>query len=160
MPTPLYLMTLGCSKNRVDSEVMLGTLVGRGYALVSEPERARVIVVNTCSFIGPAKEESINAILQMAEHKKSGACEALIVTGCLAQRYAKELIEELPEVDHFVGTGAYAQIGDLLAAVAAPKALIPDPPAMSLPRAAPQPSATSRLVEILLEILWLATTIL
>jgi ribosomal protein S12 methylthiotransferase len=127
MPTPLYLMTLGCSKNRVDSEVMLGTLVGRGYALVSEPEQARVIVVNTCSFIGPAKEESINAILQMAEHKKSGTCEALIVTGCLVQRYAKELIEELPEVDHFVGTGAYAQIGDLLAAAAAPKALIPDP---------------------------------
>lgn len=127
MPKSLYLLTLGCSKNRVDSEVMLGTLARRGYALVREPEKAEVIVVNTCSFIGPAKEESIRAVLEMAEHKKSGACHTLVVAGCMAQRYAAELVAELPEVDHFVGTGAYAQVADLLAAAAAPKAVIPDP---------------------------------
>lgn len=127
MPKSLYLLTLGCSKNRVDSEVMLGALARRGYALVREPEKAEVIVVNTCSFIGPAKEESIRAVLEMAEHKKSGACQTLVVAGCMAQRYAAELVAELPEVDHFVGTGAYAQVADLLAAAAAPKAVIPDP---------------------------------
>ncbi len=127
MSKSLYLLTLGCSKNRVDSEVMLGALAGRGYALVQEPEKAEVIVVNTCSFIGPAKEESVRAVLQMAEHKKSGACQTLVVAGCLAQRYAGDLMKELPEVDHFVGTGAYAQVGDLLAAAAAPRAVIPDP---------------------------------
>lgn len=127
MPKSLYLLTLGCSKNRVDSEVMLGALARRGYALVREPEKAEVIVINTCSFIGPAKEESIRAVLEMAEHKKSGACQTLVVAGCMAQRYAGELVAELPEVDHFVGTGAYAQVADLLAAAAAPKAVIPDP---------------------------------
>jgi ribosomal protein S12 methylthiotransferase len=127
MPKSLYLLTLGCSKNRVDSEVMLGALARRGYALVREPEKAEVIVVNTCSFIGPAKEESIRAVLEMAEHKQSGACQTLVVAGCMAQRYAGELAAELPEVDHFVGTGAYAQVADLLAAAAAPKAVIPDP---------------------------------
>jgi ribosomal protein S12 methylthiotransferase len=124
---PLYILTLGCSKNRVDSEVMLGTLVARGYALVAEPERAEVIVVNTCAFINAAREESIQAILEMVEHKKSGRCQTLIVTGCLTQRYAGELQRELPEVDHFLGTGAYAQVGDLLGANLLPKALIPDP---------------------------------
>jgi ribosomal protein S12 methylthiotransferase len=124
---PIYLLTLGCSKNRVDSEIMLGTLVKKGYRLVEQPEQAEVILVNTCAFIGEAKQESVNAILEMAEHKKSGHCETLIVTGCLTQRYATELGGELPEVDHFLGTGAYAQVGDLLAAEAAPRTVIPDP---------------------------------
>ena len=124
---PIYLLTLGCSKNRVDSEIMLGTLVSRGYTLVEQPAEAEVIVVNTCAFIGEAKQESVNAILEMGEHKKSGKCHTLIVTGCLTQRYAQELNQELPEVDHFLGTGAYAQVGDLLAAESAPRSIIPDP---------------------------------
>ncbi|WP_255651873.1 MULTISPECIES: 30S ribosomal protein S12 methylthiotransferase RimO [unclassified Corallococcus] len=120
-------MTLGCPKNRVDSEVMLGTLRTRGYSLVQEASQAEVIVVNTCAFIGPAKQESVDSILEMAELKKSGACKTLVVTGCLSQRYGQELSQEMPEVDHFLGTSAYAQIGDLLAAEATPRQVIPDP---------------------------------
>jgi ribosomal protein S12 methylthiotransferase len=123
----LYMATLGCPKNRVDSEVMLGTLGARGYTLVERPEDASVIVVNTCAFIGPAKQESVDTILELAEHKKSGRCSTLVVTGCLSQRYGPELAKEMPEVDHFLGTGAYVQIGDLLAAEAAPRQVIPDP---------------------------------
>ncbi len=123
----LYMATLGCPKNRVDSEVMLGTLGARGYTLVDRPEDASVIVVNTCAFIGPAKQESVDTILELAEFKKSGQCNTLVVTGCLSQRYGPELAKEMPEVDHFLGTGAYVQIGDLLAAEAAPRQVIPDP---------------------------------
>ena len=123
----LYMMTLGCPKNRVDSEVMLGTLTQRGYSLVQEPQAADVIVVNTCAFIGPAKQESVDTILEMAEYKKTGQCGTLVVTGCLSQRYSAQLTTEMPEVDHFLGTSAYAQIGDLLAAEAAPRLMIPDP---------------------------------
>ncbi|MGI5865257.1 MAG: 30S ribosomal protein S12 methylthiotransferase RimO [Myxococcales bacterium] len=123
----LHLVTLGCAKNRVDSEVMLGTLAKKGYQLVPDPADAEVIVVNTCSFIRDAKEESIQTILEMAEMKKSGRCETLVVAGCLPQRHADELERELPEVDHFVGTGAYAQVADLLAAEAMPRTLITDP---------------------------------
>ena len=123
----LYLATLGCPKNRVDSEVMLGTLLGRGYSLVREPESAQVIVVNTCAFIGPAKQESIETILELAEHKRTGKCQTLVVTGCLPQRYAPQLSRELPEVDHFLGTSAYAQVADLLAAENSPREVIPDP---------------------------------
>jgi len=121
------MATLGCPKNRVDSEVMLGTLGARGYTLVERPEDASVIVVNTCAFIGPAKQESVDTILELAELKKSGRCNTLVVTGCLSQRYGPELAREMPEVDHFLGTGAYVQIGDLLAAEAAPRQVIPDP---------------------------------
>ncbi len=121
------MMTLGCPKNRVDSEVMLGTLKQRGYSLVQDPAAAQVIVVNTCAFIGPAKQESVDSILEMAELKKSGTCSTLVVTGCLSQRYGAELAKEMPEVDHFLGTSAYAQIGDLLAAEASPRQVIPDP---------------------------------
>ena len=123
----LYMATLGCPKNRVDSEVMLGTLGARGYTLVERPEDASVIVVNTCAFIGPAKQESVDTILELAELKKTGRCSTLVVTGCLSQRYGPELAKEMPEVDHFLGTGAYVQIGDLLAAEAAPRQIIPDP---------------------------------
>jgi ribosomal protein S12 methylthiotransferase len=123
----LYMATLGCPKNRVDSEVMLGTLGARGYTLVERPEDASVIVVNTCAFIGPAKQESVDTILELAEYKKTGRCNTLVVTGCLSQRYGPELAKEIPEVDHFLGTGAYVQIGDLLAAEAAPRQIIPDP---------------------------------
>src|SRR4051812_25125304 len=95
----LYMMTLGCPKNRVDSEVMLGTLVRKGYHLVQEAAEAEVIVINTCAFIGPAKQESVDNILELAEHKKTGKCGTLVVTGCLSQRYAKDLVEQMPEVD-------------------------------------------------------------
>ena len=123
----LYMMTLGCPKNRVDSEIMLGTLQHRGYSLVQDPSDAEVIVVNTCAFIGPAKQESIDNILELAQYKKEGKCGTLVVTGCLSQRYGSELAQEIPEVDHFLGTSAHVQIGDLLAAEAAPRQVIPDP---------------------------------
>ncbi len=127
MSKSLYMMTLGCPKNRVDSEVMLGTLSQAGYRLVQEAEEAEVIVVNTCAFIGPAKQESIDNVLELAEYKKSGTCKTLVVTGCLSQRYGPELAKEIPEVDHFLGTSAYVQIADLLAAEASPRQVIPDP---------------------------------
>jgi ribosomal protein S12 methylthiotransferase len=145
-PKPLYMMTLGCPKNRVDSEVMLGTLLQRGYQLVPEAERAEVIVVNTCAFIGPAKQESVDTILEMAELKKSGSCKTLVVTGCLSQRYPGELAKEMPEVDHFLGTSAYARIGDLLAAEASPRQVIPDPDYIhdaKTPRVSSLPSYTA-----------------
>jgi ribosomal protein S12 methylthiotransferase len=125
----LYLMTLGCPKNRVDSEVMLGGFLRRGYELVRDPSEAEVIVVNTCSFIGPAKEESIDAVLEMGRYKDpaAGRCETLVVAGCLTQRYAATLQAEMPEVDHFVGTSGHAELPDLLAARQMPRALIPDP---------------------------------
>jgi ribosomal protein S12 methylthiotransferase len=121
------MVTLGCPKNRVDSEVMLGTLQQRGYALVDAPEKAKVIVVNTCAFLKAAEQESVDSILELAEHKKNGTCETLVVTGCLVQRHGEGLAKELPEVDHFLGTSAYVQIGDLLAAEASPRQVIPDP---------------------------------
>jgi ribosomal protein S12 methylthiotransferase len=142
------MMTLGCPKNRVDSEVMLGTLVKGGYKLVQEAEKAEVIVVNTCAFIGPAKQESINHILELTELKKTGACKTLVVTGCLSQRYAPELAKEMPEVDHFLGTSAYAQIGDLLKAEATPRQVIPDPEyihSAATPKINSQPGYTAYL---------------
>lgn len=147
-PKSLYMMTLGCPKNRVDSEVMLGTLKHRGYALVQDPAAAEVIVVNTCAFIGPAKQESVDSILEMAEFKKSGQCSTLVVTGCLSQRYSTELAKDMPEVDHFLGTSAYAQIGDLLAAEATPRQVIPDPDyihSAETPRENSMPSYTAYL---------------
>jgi ribosomal protein S12 methylthiotransferase len=106
----LYMATLGCPKNRVDSEVMLGTLGARGYTLVDDPAAASVIVVNTCAFIGPAKQESIDTILEMAQHKKDGPCRRLIVTGCMAERYRDELRKEIPEIDAVLGTGEVPEI--------------------------------------------------
>src|SRR6185295_1111559 len=144
----LYMMTLGCPKNRVDSEVMLGTLLGRGYQLVPEAESAEVIVVNTCAFIGPAKQESVDSVLEMAELKKTGACKTLVVTGCLSQRYGPELAKDLPEVDHFLGTSAYAGIADLLAAEASPRQVIPDPDyihSASTPKVSSMPGHTAYL---------------
>ena len=112
----VHLLTLGCPKNEVDSEVMLGVLARRGHEMVLDPEGADVLVVNTCSFIRPAKEESIAAILDMARVKAGRPGRRLVVTGCLAQRYADELREELPEVDVFVGTGDLLRIADAVEA--------------------------------------------
>ncbi len=110
----IHFVSLGCSKNRVDTEVMLGVADQAGYTLVSEAEGADVIVVNTCGFIGPAKEESIDTILEMAAHKEHGACKKLVVAGCLSQRYPDELASELPEVDHFLGSSDMLRLGDVL----------------------------------------------
>src|SRR6266540_2796761 len=112
--TRVYMHTLGCPKNRVDSEVMLGTLAEAGYRLVQEPEEAEVIVVNTCGFIESAKVESVDAIVGLAELKREGRCKKLVVTGCLVQRHGAELARELPEVDHFLGTGAYADVARIV----------------------------------------------
>lgn len=106
----IFFQSLGCVKNLVDAEVMLGITQENRYNFVHEPEKAEVIVVNTCSFINDSKRESIDAILEMAEHKKSGTCKKLIVTGCLAQRYKPDLKVSFPEVDAFVGTGQYHKI--------------------------------------------------
>ncbi|MFK7929570.1 MAG: 30S ribosomal protein S12 methylthiotransferase RimO [Myxococcota bacterium] len=110
----VHLVSLGCSKNRVDSEVMVGTLVEGGFELVDEPDGADVIVVNTCSFIQPATEESIDTVLEMSQYKTEGSAQKLVVTGCMVQRYGTSLEAELPEVDHFLGTGEYHRIADVL----------------------------------------------
>jgi len=124
----VHIVTLGCPKNRVDSEIMLGGLVEGGWQLTDSPEDADVLVVNTCAFIEASKQESIEAILEAARYKTEGRARKLVVTGCLSQRYADELAAEMPEVDHFLGTSAYAQIADLLNGVeAAPRQVIPDP---------------------------------
>jgi ribosomal protein S12 methylthiotransferase len=125
--TRVYLHTLGCPKNRVDSEVMLGTLAGAGYRLERDPARADVIVVNTCGFIESAKEESVDAIVELAGMKQEGRCKKLVVTGCLVQRHAEELSAELPEVDHFLGTGAYADIARVVSDAQAKRLVVPDP---------------------------------
>lgn len=106
----LLFISLGCDKNRVDSEVMLGLVDSEGYRIVDSEEDADVIVVNTCCFIHDAKEESIQTILEMAEYKKTGRLKALIVTGCLAQRYRQEILAEIPEVDAVLGTASYHRI--------------------------------------------------
>jgi ribosomal protein S12 methylthiotransferase len=121
-PRRVHLLGLGCPKNQVDGEVMLGVLARRGHEIVLDPDAADVLVVNTCSFIGPAKEESIDAILDMARVKAVRAGRRLVVSGCLAQRYADELRDALPEVDVFVGTGDLLRIAD---AVEAPLAAGP-----------------------------------
>ena len=106
----VLFISLGCDKNLVDSEVMLGLLAEKGHQMIDDETQADVIVVNTCCFIHDAKEESIQTILEMAEYKKSGSLKALIVTGCLAQRYQKEIVDEIPEVDAVLGTTSYDKI--------------------------------------------------
>ncbi len=103
-------VSLGCSKNRVDSEVLLGLLKEHGYRVVNDPGKAETIVVNTCGFILPAKEESISTIFEMAEYKTTGKLKTLIVTGCLVQRYGEELKEEIPEIDILMGVAEYSRI--------------------------------------------------
>ncbi len=112
--SPVYFVSLGCPKNLVDSQVMLGKLENDRYEIAKEPDQAEVIIVNTCSFIQAAKEESIETILEMSQFKEEGSCKALVVSGCLPQRYAKELEKEMPEVDLMIGTGQYHKITELL----------------------------------------------
>ncbi len=115
----ILFISLGCDKNLVDTEVMLGLLASRGYEMTDDETQADVIVINTCCFIHDAKEESIQNILEMAEYKKEGKIKALIVTGCLAQRYRQEIIDEIPEVDEVLGTTAYDKILDAVDAALA-----------------------------------------
>lgn len=109
------MVSLGCPKNLVDAEVMLGVLSRQEYEITTDEKDADVIIVNTCSFIKEAKQESIDAILDLAERKHDGRCHTLIVSGCLPQRYQEELALELPEVDIFIGTGDYPRIAEILA---------------------------------------------
>lgn len=108
------VVSLGCPKNLVDSETMLGLIHEENYEITNDPSEAEIIIVNTCGFIESAKEESINTILQMAEYKKSGSCKYIIVTGCLSQRYAEELFSELPEADAIAGVEVYDEVGSII----------------------------------------------
>ena len=111
--TTIGFVNLGCTKNQVDAEVMLGALAAKGFALTTEPDQAQVVIINTCGFIEEAKQESIDTIIEYGELKKSGACKVLIASGCLAQRYQRDLLKELPELDGVVGTGEIGRIADI-----------------------------------------------
>src|SRR3954464_12990008 len=126
------LVSLGCPKNLVDSEVMLGLAAQAGHELTQDPSAADVLVVNTCAFIDSAKQESIDTILEMAEHKKGGACRRLIVTGCMAERYRDELKKAIPEIDAVLGTGEVPQIVGAISGGAAPLAFHRSPERLAL----------------------------
>ena len=113
-PRKIGMISLGCNKNRVDSETALGLLRAHGWELTGDPADADILMVNTCGFIGPAKEESIDAILDMARYKTEGRCRLLVVTGCLAQRYEKDLMAEIPEIDLLLGVNQYDQLPALI----------------------------------------------
>ncbi|MBW2442618.1 MAG: 30S ribosomal protein S12 methylthiotransferase RimO [Deltaproteobacteria bacterium] len=136
----LYLESLGCARNQVDSEIMTGRLKKAGWTFTQDPEEAETIVVNTCSFIEEAAQESIDVILELAEYKKEGRCKRLVVTGCLPERYREEILSSLPEVDVILGTGAFEQIAK---AVREPEyanmCVLPDPDLTELqPQDAPR----------------------
>jgi ribosomal protein S12 methylthiotransferase len=133
----VHFVSLGCPKNRVDTEVMLGHTAEAGHHLVADPEAAEVIVVNTCGFIGEAKQESIDAILEMARHKQAGTCKRLVVAGCLSQRYPKELADEMPEVDHFIGTDEVGSIAKAIGGTTTRLSVV-DTPAYLYDDAAPR----------------------
>lgn len=113
----ILFVSLGCDKNLVDTENMLGILKNKGFEFTDDEWEADIIAINTCCFIGDAKQESINTILEMAEHKKDARCKVLVVAGCLAHRYQDEIIKEIPEVDAFVGTSSYDKIADMINSV-------------------------------------------
>ena len=113
----ILFVSLGCDKNLVDTEDMLGILKNKGFEFTDDEWEADIIAINTCCFIGDAKQESINTILEMAEHKKDARCKVLVVAGCLAHRYQDEIIKEIPEVDAFVGTSSYDKIADMINSV-------------------------------------------
>jgi ribosomal protein S12 methylthiotransferase len=134
------LISLGCPKNLVDSEVMLGLSRDAGHELTSDASSADVLVVNTCAFIDSAKQESIDTILEMAQHKKDGACRRLIVTGCLAERYREELMAEIPEIDAVLGTGEVPEIVTAIGGAAMPRGVAP----LMFHRAALEQSSVAR----------------
>ena len=131
----LYLVSLGCAKNQVDSEIMLGRLRQAGWTITDDPAEAHTIVVNTCSFIQPASEESVETIVELAEYKKLGSCRRLVVTGCLPERYRERIIQAIPEADIFLGTGAFDQIVKAVGnGAASHQAILPDPDLACLDR--------------------------
>jgi ribosomal protein S12 methylthiotransferase len=124
----LHLASLGCAKNLIDSEVMLGCLVNAGWVITDDPAEAEIIIVNTCSFIEPAVNESIDTILELAKFKETGTCRRLVVTGCLPERFREEIVHALPEVDIFLGTGAFDRIVQAVNGSSdLSKCLLPDP---------------------------------
>jgi len=151
MKEKVSMVSLGCPKNLVDAEVMLGCLAKDQYEITTDEHEADIIIVNTCSFIGDAKKESIDTILDLADRKHDGRCKLLVVTGCLPQRYQEELVAELPEVDIFVGTADYPRIAEIIAekrGVAEQLRYISDPNYIfdeSLPRLKSSPAYTAYL---------------
>ena len=129
MKNTVHIISLGCPKNLIDSEVMAAVLVKNGFELVPSPEDAQIIVINTCAFILPAQEESIDEIFRMAQMKQEGSCRHLVVTGCLPQRYGTLLEKEIPEVDLFLGTGEVPRIATYITALCggSPRSFIGDP---------------------------------
>ncbi|MEO5956077.1 MAG: 30S ribosomal protein S12 methylthiotransferase RimO [Nitrospiraceae bacterium] len=119
--TTIGFVNLGCSKNQVDSEVMLGTLVADGFALTADPKKAEVVIINTCGFIEEAKQESIDTIIAHGKLKDNGSCRVLIAAGCLAQRYQGDLLKQLPELDGVVGTGEFGKIAEICRDLLVPK---------------------------------------
>lgn len=145
MSEKIMFVTLGCEKNLVDSEIMAGILDEHGFTLVENKEEADVIVVNTCGFIDAAKEESVNTILDMAELKETGNLKALIVSGCLSQRYKEQLMAEMPEIDGIVGTGDFDQIHRIVeGALAGKKPILVGHPAFNYDRLLPRKVSTPR----------------
>ena len=135
MNVTVGMLSLGCAKNRVDAEYMLGLLDAEGFDIVQDPEDAQVVIVNTCGFITSAKEESIQAILDMAQLKNEGNCRALIVTGCLSQRYAQDMEADLPEVDAFVGIGHIEEVPSIIRQVLEGKRVIDNSGTYKFPNA-------------------------
>ncbi len=130
----IHLASLGCARNLVDSEEMLGRLRAAGWQITDNPEEAAAIIVNTCSFIESAAQESVDVILELAELKHNGKCRNLIVTGCLPERYRENIAEQIPEADWFLGTGAFDRIVQAVSGtLKSPKCLLPDPDAISVP---------------------------
>src|SRR3990167_6783681 len=123
------MVSLGCPKNTVDSELVLGTLASKGYNITADAGGVEVIVVNTCGFIDKAKEESIDAILEMAEYKRKGNCQKLVVMGCLSQRYKDELLKEIPEIDYLVGAGDFKSVEEIMESKFQPSAFSLQPSA-------------------------------
>jgi len=124
----LHLVSLGCAKNLIDSEVMLGRLVNAGWVITDDPAEAEIIIVNTCSFIEPAVNESIDTILELVKFKETGICRHLVVTGCLPERFREKIVHALPEVDIFLGTGAFDRIVHAVNGSSDfSKCLLPDP---------------------------------
>jgi ribosomal protein S12 methylthiotransferase len=137
----IHFVSLGCAKNRVDAEVMLGVAQRAGFSHVSDPAAARIILVNTCGFIDAAKRESIEVILEMAAYKRTGACRQLVVAGCLSQRHPAELAETLPEVDHFLGSSDMLRLAEVLRGGSA-RILVGDPAAWIMGAADPRALTT------------------
>lgn len=145
MPFTIGMVSLGCAKNLVDTELMLGQLDSAGFAITSRSQEADILIVNTCGFINPAKEESIDTILDLARYKKTGKCRVLLVAGCLAQRYGKELLDEMPEVDGILGTGMVPRVVDVvLRALAGERVLAVGEPSYDYNQNLPRLQSTPR----------------